>query len=250
MPPKGSVYRRPATVLTPRKQRRILREVKKHPESSYNYIANQFDDVTARQVRAACAKADYHHQHVRTRGGKPYLNQISISKRIVWAKQNARTNWGKVIWCDELKLELQEKSGRHKRSGLTGEEYASQVLEGPLKQFYDELTSERGDGIQVVEDGLPSHSSRVAKDTRARLNIRTLPLPPHSPDLNRIKPLWVVLKDHIGDIPGSHSSVDNLWDAARHVWDQFTWEEIEHIVGSMKERVEAVREAKGRYTRF
>ncbi|KAL4247461.1 Ribonuclease H superfamily protein [Abortiporus biennis] len=136
------------------------------------------------------------------------------------------------------------------RRGLDGPRYVAQVIVGPLIGFYDEVVAERGEAVLVVEDGAPAHTSRVAKCAHEILNIHTLTHPPRSPDLNHIEPLWLLLKDHVADVPGSWSSIGKLWDAVQSVWNAFTEEKIAHVTGSMVERVNAVKAAKGHHTRF
>ncbi|KAI0258072.1 hypothetical protein BC834DRAFT_975641 [Gloeopeniophorella convolvens] len=146
---------------------------------------------------------------------------------------------GPLIWLElgqEIVDDAEGGTGKSKKGGLNGSRYVSQVLEGPLKQFYEELNMERGGGMLVVEDGAPAHSSRFATTARARLGIHTLTHPPGSPDLNCIEPIWSVLKDRVADIPGSGNSLDNLWAAVQLVWDALTVDEMEKMAGSMEER--------------
>jgi len=64
-----------------------------------------------------------------------------------------------------LRLPLQSSSSngkvQRKAEGLTGAKYVDYVLNGPLKAYSDELKAAVGDGVMVVEDGAPSHSSKV-----------------------------------------------------------------------------------------
>ena len=73
---------------------------------------------------------------------------------------------------------------------------------------------------------------------------------PCSPDLNPIEPLWFILKSRIYKIPGSPKSPESCWSAAQQVWESLTVEEIQAAIGSMPERVEAVRKADGLQTRY
>ncbi|KAI0697399.1 hypothetical protein C8T65DRAFT_522766, partial [Cerioporus squamosus] len=67
---------------------------------------------------------------------------------------------GPLIRLDLGEEEVQEggkgkSSGR--KGGLNGERYVSQVLEGPLLEFYTTMNKERGGRMLVVEDGAPAH---------------------------------------------------------------------------------------------
>ncbi|KAI0791234.1 hypothetical protein C8Q75DRAFT_715714, partial [Abortiporus biennis] len=70
--------------------------------------------------------------------------------------------------------------------------------------------------------------------------------PPSSPDLNLIEPLWLIFKQCVADISGSYNSLDKLWKVAQSVWDGFTEKEIAKFTRIMKERIEALRKAKGK----
>ena len=135
------------------------------------------------------------------------------------------------------------------KPGFTKEQYISQVLRPHLKPFYDQLTHKRGP-MFVVEDGAPCHTSKLTNRTRSELGIQSLMHPPSSPDLNCIEPLWAHLKNAVADIPGSHHSLESLKAAAIQVWNELTIDQMESIMGSMKERVRAVQDAKGLYTQF
>ena len=136
------------------------------------------------------------------------------------------------------------------RNGLNGARYVDQILKGPMKSFYDEMRDERGPGVLVVEDGAPPHRAKVSQNACKDLGINSLKHPPSSPDLNPIEPLWNILKDRVGKIPGSYHSVDTLWTAAQKVWDEFTEDDLAAAMGSMEERVDAIVKAKGSYTQF
>ena len=102
----------------------------------------------------------------------------------------------------------------------------------------------------VVEDGAPAHTSHLIKSAWLKLGIIPLTHPPSSPDLNPIKPLWLLLKNCVADTPGASNSLENLWLAAQHAWEEITEEEIQRHTRKMPERVAQVQAAKGWHTRF
>ena len=134
--------------------------------------------------------------------------------------------------------------------GLNGSKYVTQVLKGPLKEFVKEMEREREHSMLIVEDGAPGHTSKLASQARSELGINKLPHPPKSPDLNPIEPLWYVLKTRIADICGSGNSLDNLWEAAKKVWDEFTPEEIKKYTATIDDRVRAIKDAEGWHTKY
>ena len=127
--------------------------------------------------------------------------------------------------------------------GLNGPKYIEQVLRGPLKE-------EEGSGVLVMEDGAPSHHSKLVQQARLQLGIKSLPHLPCSPDLNLIEPLWYVLKQRIADIPGSGNSFDNLWGAAKQAWDDISLEDIQAHTSKMKDHISAIKAVKGWHTGF
>jgi hypothetical protein len=42
-----------------------------------------------------------------------------------------------------------------------------------------------------------------------------------------MKPLWLLLKNHVADIPESAHSLDALWDAVQKAWDGITIKDIQ-----------------------
>jgi DDE superfamily endonuclease len=167
---------------------------------------------------------------------------------MVWAciTQNSK---GPLIRLDMVPETTTEKGKKHS-GGLNGQKYADQVISGPLKEFWQAAEEEEGPGMLVMEDGVPSHRSIVAKKARVEAGISNLTHPPSSPDLNPIEPLWFLLKKHVADIPGSANSLSALWDATQKAWDGITLEDIQKHTNRMCDRVGAVARAKGWHTRF
>ena len=153
-----------------------------------------------------------------------------------------------------IKLEFppatMSEKGRRRGGGLGAKEYVAQVLEGPLKDFFDRIEQQQICLMLVVEDGAPAHTSRLAKSARLKLGITPLTHPLSSPDLNPIEPLWLLLKNRVADTPDASNSLENLWLAAQHAWEEITEEEIQRHTGKMPERVAQVQAAKGWHTRF
>jgi hypothetical protein len=81
-----------------------------------------------------------------------------------------------------------------------------------------------------------------------RNEIKIMPHPPGSPDLNPIEPLWHTLKDLIRNRTHIPTTLDELKIAANEAWDQITEADIDKHVNSMEKRVRAVIEAKGSHT--
>ncbi|RPD54703.1 hypothetical protein L227DRAFT_471647, partial [Lentinus tigrinus ALCF2SS1-6] len=102
------------------------------------------------------------HLRVTRKAGEEFLPEnIELT---FWSGRKSLMLWGCVaegrkgplIWLDLNVMPEQEgsKGGKKKgKGGLKKEQYVSQVLEGPLLEFYTTLNKERGGGMLVVEDG-------------------------------------------------------------------------------------------------
>ena len=132
---------------------------------------------------------------------------------------------------------------------MTAKWYQEQVLDGPLHEFYQEMSEERG-LVVFQEDGAPSHCAKSTCEWLARNSIDSFPHPASSPDLNPIEPLWKTLKDHIRLHPHPPTNLDELKTAVCKAWDQITPEEIDHHVKHMPDRVAAVLAANGSHTMY
>ncbi len=76
---------------------------------------------------------------------------------------------------------------------LNGESY-SKILETAIPQVITHLNIK----IPVLqEDNAPCHVSKIAKDKKEELGLRTLEWPPYSPDLNPIEGIWSYWKDRV-----------------------------------------------------
>ena len=89
-------------------------------------------------------------------------------------------------------------------------------------------------------------------------NIQVDEHPPYSPDLNPIEHVWVVLKQRlhkqypdIADAPGGPNAVRaQLVEVLPKVWDSLPEQLFDNLYRSMPDRVAAVIDAKGWYTRY
>jgi transposase len=156
--------------------------------------------------------------------------------------------WGCIIKGRKGPLVVLEYPGG-RGGGMTAVRYQHQVLDEVLHTFYQEMSEEKG---QVVfqQDGAPSHT---AKRTIAWLDINKvdrMPHPPSSPDMNPIEPLWHILKDIIRARTHIPTTLDELKTAVKEAWDQITVEDVDKLVGSMEDRVQALLKAKGGHTQY
>jgi len=133
--------------------------------------------------------------------------------------------------------------------GMTAKRYQDQVLNGPLHDFYQEMSEERGI-VVFQEDGAPSHRAKSTCEWLDRNGIQSFPHPASSPDLNPIEPLWKTLKHLIRSRPHPPTNLFELKAAVREAWDQITPEDINSHVKDMGNRVAAVLASNGGHTLY
>jgi hypothetical protein len=84
---------------------------------------------------------------------------------------------------------------------------------------------------------------------REQNNIRTLPFPPKSPDLNPIENLWHLVKDELRRGPKPSNLVE-LKLYVKKAWLSVPPEHYRSLIKSMPNRIQAVIEAKGGQTKY
>lgn len=156
--------------------------------------------------------------------------------------------WGCMMKGKKGPLVVLEYPGG-RGGGMTAERYREQVLEGVLLEFWEQMSSERGE-VFFQQDGASAHTAKVTKAWLQLKGITIFPHPACSPNLNPIEHLWHLLKEIIRGRERTPTTIDELKEAVRQAWDQITVDEVDKYAGSMGDRVEAVIAAKGGHTRF
>ena len=108
------------------------------------------------------------------------------------------------------------------------------------------------------QDNAPVHTASIVTEWFAQHNIQVDKHPPYSPDLNPIEHVWVVLKQKlhkqypdIANTPGGPDAVRaRLVEVLPKVWDTLPEQLFDNLYRSMPDRVAAVIDAKGWYTRY
>ena len=136
------------------------------------------------------------------------------------------------------------------------------VLEQNLLDYVDVLREEGHQGIVFQQDNARPHIAKVTQkwleNAGREHGFTIMNWPPCSPDLNPIENLWAVLKLELHrrypDTKYLHGSPDAikavLKERLYEVWWDIGEEVLNRLIESMPERVQAVIEADGWYTRF
>ena len=95
---------------------------------------------------------------------------------------------------------------------LTFEGYCDSAL---IEAWFEQhLIHELCAGQVVILDNASFHAHARLREILAQVGCTLLPLPPYSPDLNKIEPLWHVLKSRIAHSRDQHASFREAMDAA------------------------------------
>lgn len=103
--------------MTPRVQRRILREVKKNPRVSAKDLQKSLAQSNISvHTSTICKTMAKNGVHGRTPRRKPLLSKKNIVARLMFAKRHLDTPqkfWQNILWTDETKVELFGRNTQH-----------------------------------------------------------------------------------------------------------------------------------------
>jgi len=100
------------------------------------------------------------------------------------------------------------------------------------------------------QDNDPKHKARVTRNWFDESGVSVLDWPAQSPDMNIIEHVWNILKSRISMRPRRPRNLGELWEVAQEEWYSITPEQIQHLYHSIPRRLEALRKAKGWYTKY
>ena len=183
----------------------------------------------------------------RTRSQKWDRDKL-IAKRT--GKDLCQMFWG-AIWGRGCRTELVALTRDENAAsrGYSARSYIETLEEGFMGHYEP--------GMAFVQDNAPIHTAGIVRDWLENHGIWVLEWPPYSPDLNPIEHIWWALKkkihelhpelEHQGD---TQQALDNLITAAKEAWSQIGDGVMEGVLGSMRNRCEAVIAAEGWQTKY
>ncbi len=107
-----------------------------------------------------------------------------------------------------------------------------------------------GRGWIFQQDNAPIHSSRSTKDFLASKNVRLLPWPARSPDLNPIENLWGELARRVYTHGKQYSSVTELQESVIREWNNIPLDVLQNLINSMNNRIFEVILKSGGHTHY
>ena len=107
-----------------------------------------------------------------------------------------------------------------------------------------------GRGMIFMQDGAPAHTARTTQNLLQQHNIRQLPWPAKSPDLNVIEHLWDELNIRVRKRRVAPRNLQQLEQALRDEWRNIPQRFIVNYVLSMRRRCLRVIQANGGHTGY
>lgn len=103
-------------------------------------------------------------------------------------------------------------------------------------------------GMVLAQDNAPYHVARGTLQMLADNNVRTLPWPSRSPDLNPTEHVWDLVERRIRVVTMQNNRANHQRDIIQ-VWAALTQQTLRNYIRSMRSRCRAVIRARGCHTR-
>lgn len=134
-------------------------------------------------------------------------------------------------------------------TSLNGPRYR-QLLQEHLLPWAEELLGPRETAWKLQDDNAAPHRSRVVQDFLDQSGVRRIEWPARSPDLNPIEHLWDEMGRRVRQRDPPVSSLTELANALREVWEAIPQTVIQTLIRSMPRRLHQVLRTRGGHTSY
>lgn len=104
--------------------------------------------------------------------------------------------------------------------------------------------------IIFQHDNDPKHTSKLVKEWLSEQEFDTLDWPAQSPDLNPIEHMWAEVKRRLNKFDKPPRGVLELWERIQSIWNDIPTQKCQILIQSMPKRIQAVLNAKGKWTKY
>ena len=148
--------------------------------------------------------------------------------------------WGAIARHHALGPVVFQNIGTGRGNGVTAQRYINQVLRPSVVPFFHQ----HGNFI-LQQDNARPHTARLTANFLQQHNIRVMPWPARSPDLNPIEHFWDALQRELNRVQPRPRTAPALEQAIRQAWPNIGMPSINRLIYSMPDRCQAVIVARG-----
>lgn len=177
------------------------------------------------------------------RRGERYTDAC-VMERDPWGGQSIMV-WGAIGLNQRIGPHVFQNVGAGRGNGVTAQRYVDQILRPHIVAFFA-----RHQNHVFQQDNARPHTARLTRDFLHQHNIRTMPWPAMSPDLNPIEHLWDEIQRRLNQVLPRPTTRAELEAAFLRVWAQVPMAFVNRLVHSMYRRCVAVLNTQGGHTRY
>ena len=105
--------------------------------------------------------------------------------------------------------------------------------EPPLPSFY------------FMDDNARPHRAKIVTAWKEENDLRLLPWPANSPDLNVLENIWAYVEDHLYQIKETLQTPEDTWRRAQEIWYGIDIDFIRNLYNTLPDRIKELKKAKG-----
>ena len=130
------------------------------------------------------------------------------------------------------------------KGNLNADRYCNLVFQPVLVPYFHNNCR-----MTLAQDNAPCHVARATRAMLAAHNIRFMPWPAKSPDLNPIEHVWDLVKRRVRARTEQINIAGLTWDI-QQIWNDLPQQYLHRYIASMRSRCRAVIDGHGGHTRY